>query len=255
MKISIIIATWNAAKTLNRCLGSIVPQLTNETELIIIDGGSNDNTNEIIDSYGNKVSVHITEPDKGIYDAWNKGVKNAKGDWVMFIGADDVLLPDALNSYLKVIYETSNICDFDYICAHNEFVDMKGKLLKVLGDMPEWSKMRRGMAAAHVASLHNRHSLFETIGGYNLDFKICADYELLLRKKDKLKALFIPDHIAKMTVGGMSFSTKAIVETYKIRELHRSVPSIVNKLLFIINWTAFKLFIFRKKMKGGLLFL
>lgn len=254
MKISIIIATWNAAKTLNRCLDSIVPQLTNETELIIIDGGSKDNTNEIIDSYGNQVSVHITEPDKGIYDAWNKGVKNAKGDWVMFIGADDILLPNAINSYLEAIRNTPNVNSYDYICAHNEYVDMKGKLLKILGGKPTWSKMRRSMIAAHVASLHNRYNLFEKIGGYNLNFKICADYELLLRKKSKLKALMIPAHIARMTVGGMSFSTKAIIETYKIRELHHSLPSIVNKLLFIKDWIAFKLFIFRKKMGGVLSF-
>ena len=67
MIISIIIATWNAAKTLNRCLDSIVPQLTNETELILVDGGSKDDTNKIIDSYGDKISVHISEPDKGIH--------------------------------------------------------------------------------------------------------------------------------------------------------------------------------------------
>ena len=68
MKISIIIATWNAAKTLRRCLDSIVPQMTNQTELIIVDGGSEDETNDIIDSYGDCISVHLSEPDKGIYD-------------------------------------------------------------------------------------------------------------------------------------------------------------------------------------------
>ena len=103
MKISIIIATWNAAKTLKRCLDSIVPQLTDETELILVDGGSKDDTNKIIDSYGDKVAVHISEPDKGIYDAWNKGVSKAKGDWVMFIGADDILLEGAIEYYLAYL--------------------------------------------------------------------------------------------------------------------------------------------------------
>lgn len=251
MKISIIIATWNAAKTLNRCLDSIVPQLTNETELILVDGGSKDNTNNIIDSYGDKIAVHISEPDKGIYDAWNKGVKAAHGDWVMFIGADDILLPNAINRYMEAIHNTQNVNSYDYICAHNEYVDMKGKLLKILGDMPTWSKMRRGMVAAHVASLHNRHNLFETIGGYNLDFKICADYELLLRKKDKLKSLMIPAHIARMTVGGMSFSIKAIVESYKIRKLHHSLSSVVNMLFFFRDWLAFKFFIFKNQFYGA----
>lgn len=251
MKISIIIATWNAAKTLKRCLDSIVPQLTDETELILVDGGSKDDTNKIIDSYGNKVAVHISEPDKGIYDAWNKGVSRAKGDWVMFIGADDILLPNAICSYLDVIKDSPDINSYDYICAHNEFVDFDGKLLKLMGKRPVWSKMRRAMAAAHVASLHNRHNLFEKIGGYNLGFKICADYELLLRKKDKLKALFIDAHIARMTIGGMSFSTKAIVETYKIRKLHHSLPSLLNLFFFVRDVIAFKLFVFRKTICGG----
>ena len=236
-QISIIIATFNAAKTLRTCLDSIVPQLTEETELIIVDGKSKDETNDIVDSYGCKVAVHISEPDKGIYDAWNKGVNIASGEWVMFVGADDLLLPNALNEYLKVIHATVDIGKYDYICAHNEHIDIHGKLLKVIGSAPKWSKMRRGMAAAHVASLHNRHNLFETIGGYNLDFKICADYELLLRKKQKLRYLFVPVHIAKMKVGGMSFSTKAIIEAYKIRKLHHSLPLIVNELYFLRDFS------------------
>lgn len=113
MKISIIIATWNAAKTLRRCLDSIVSQLTDETELILIDGGSKDETNEIIDSYGDKIAVHVSEPDKGIYDAWNKGVMVAKGDWMMFMGADDVLLPDAIKNYMhfteSISYNNSSL--------------------------------------------------------------------------------------------------------------------------------------------------
>lgn len=251
MKISIIIATYNAAKTLNRCLDSIVPQLTDETELILVDGGSKDDTNKIIDSYGDKVAVHISEPDKGIYDAWNKGVSKAKGDWVMFVGADDILLPGALDAYLDVVHSTSNIDEYDYICAHNEYVDKKGKLLKVLGGNPVWSKMRRYMVCAHVASLHNKKSLFDTIGGYNLDFKICADYELLMRKKNELKSLFIENHIARMEVGGMSFSIKAIRETYNIRKLHHSIPIVTNLLLLIRDIVAYKFFIFRKSLMGG----
>lgn len=253
MTISIIIATFNAAKTLQRCLDSIVPQLTNETELILVDGGSKDSTNEIINSYGDKIAVHISEPDKGIYDAWNKGVMAAHGGWVMFVGADDILLPNAIQSYLEALSSIPNIDGYDYICAHNEYVDMQGKLLKILGEKPVWSKMRKGMVAAHVASLHNIHNLFETIGGYNLDFKICADYELLLRKKSQLKSVMIPAHIARMTVGGMSFSTKAIIESYKIRKLHNSVSLFVNKLCFLRDWIAFKLFIFRKSIMGGVL--
>jgi len=160
------------------------------------------------------------------------------------------LLKGAIEAYLQVIHANKNIDSYDYICAHNEFVDMKNKLLKILGDKPTWAKMRRSMVAAHVASLHNKHNLFETIGNYNLNFKICADYELLLRKKEKLKSLFISDHIARMKVGGMSFSTEAIIETFEIRKLHHSMPVFVNELFFLRDWLAFKFFIFRKSLRG-----
>ncbi len=249
MKISIIIATYNASKTLKECLESIVPQLNSETELVVIDGGSKDTTLDIIRSFGDKIAYTVSEPDKGIYDAWNKGVAAAKGKWIGFIGADDILLPGAINAYLKVINSTSGIDAYDYICAHNEYVDFNGKLLKILGEAPRWSKMRNMMVAAHVASLHNKRNLFETIGGYDLQFKICADYDLLLRKKNKLKYIFIESHIARMKVGGMSFSTKAIIEVFKIRKKNKSVNPVLNALLFVRYWLAFKFFILRKTQR------
>lgn len=250
IQISIVIATWNAAETLRTCLNSIVPQLTDETELVIIDGGSKDATNDIIASYGDKLAYTISEKDEGIYDAWNKGVKAAKGKWVAFIGADDVLLPNAINTYLDCIHGKADIDTYDYICAHNEYVDMNGKLLKILGEEPKWSAMRKMMPAAHVASLHNKHNLFEMTGGYCLDFKICADYEMLIRKRENLKYLMLDARIARMKVGGMSFSTKAIKEVYRIRKKHHSVPGLVNVLLFLRDWIAYKLFIFRKALGG-----
>lgn len=247
MKISIIIATWNAALTIKRCLDSIIPQLSDEVELIIVDGKSQDSTNTIIASYKQYISNHISECDNGIYDAWNKGIKLAKGEWIMFVGADDILLPNALMRYLNFIEETKDINSFDYICAQNEYTDKNGRILKIIGEKFDWKVFRKRMDVAHVASLHNKQNLFESIGYFNYkQFKICADYELLMRKKEKLKALFIYGHIARMQVGGMSFSTKAIIETYKIRKLHHSVPSIQNKILLFRDWIAFKIFIIRK---------
>lgn len=247
MTISFIIATFNAGKTLKRCLDSIVSQLNSETELILVDGGSKDDTNEIIDSYGDKIAVHISEPDKGIYDAWNKGVKLSSGKWVGFIGADDVLLPNAVNSYLQVIKSTRDIDSYDYICAHNEYADKDGNVLQVIGAPAEWSKMRRGMVAAHVASLHNKHNLFETIGGYDLQFLICADYDLLLRKRNKLRSLFIDTTIARMQTGGMSFSVAALKEAFHIRQKNHSINMIENISLYLWYWMLFKTYHLRHR--------
>lgn len=252
MYISIVIATYNASATLERCLKSIIPQMNDEIELIIIDGKSNDGTKEIINRYIEWISYTISEKDSGVYDAWNKGIEVAKGDWVMFIGADDILLPNALNIYIQTIVSTSDINTYDYICAHNKYLDKRGKLLKVLGEEPVWNKMKKKMVAAHVASLHNRQNLFNTIGCYNLKFKICADYELLLRKKSNLKYIMLDAYIAQMQVGGISFSTKAIKESMAVRALHRSVSKSVNSILFIRDLCAYKFFIIRK-LKGNLL--
>lgn len=241
-KISIIIATFNASATLERCLKSIVNQLDEGIELIVIDGNSTDTTNDIISSYANKIDYTISESDKGIYDAWNKGISHSKGDWVMFVGADDVLLPDAIQKYLRVIDSTTDIDTYDYICAHNELVDTKGTVLRIIGQKPEWKVMIKRMAAAHVASLHNRKNLFETCGLYDTNLKICADYEMLLRKRDKLKYLFIDTHIAQMLVGGMSMSIRAIKETYRIRSQHKTIPSFINILLYIRDVLAFERF-------------
>jgi len=249
-KISIIIATWNAAKTLRNCLDSIVPQLTEDTELLIIDGGSTDETMDIVRSYGDKIAYSVSEPDKGIYDAWNKGIKIAKGQWIAFIGADDELLPNAINIYLKIIQNTHDIDSYDYICAHNEFVDFEGQILRIMGGAPKWQKIRKGMNAAHVASLHNKHNLFENLGGFDINFKICADYEMLLRKNNNLKYIMLDAHIAKMKVGGMSFSVEALKEVYKARKKHHSVPEIANVLLLVKDVIRFKLSIIKNKIKG-----
>ena len=232
-------------------MDSIIYQLTDDCELLIIDGGSTDSTNRIIASYGNKISYTVSEVDKGIYDAWNKGVKVANGKWIAFVGADDVLLPNALDSYLNVINNTDCIDSYDYICAHNEYVGNDGRLLKLLGEEPTWNVLRKGMVAAHVASLHNKKNLFDTVGEYNLSFKICADYELLLRKKNRIKYIFIDAHIAQMKVGGMSFSLRAIKECYLIRKSHETVSELANVFLFVRDCFAYEFFKIRKSLQGG----
>lgn len=239
--ISIVIATYNASATLEQCLESIVGQLTEECELIIIDGNSSDSTCDIISNYKESVAYTISEKDKGIYDAWNKGIAHADGKWVAFIGADDMLLPNAIDTYLNLIKNTKEIDSYDYICAHVEYVDTNGELLKVLGEEPKWKSMRKGMSPAHVASLHNKKNLFDTVGVYDfMHYHICADYELLMRKKDKLRYMIIPEHIAMMKTGGMSFSAAAIKETYDIRRFHESVPQVLNVLLYLRDMMVFK---------------
>lgn len=236
MKISIIIATWNAAKTLRTCLNSIVPQLNNEVELILVDGGSKDETNEIIDSYGDKVSVHISEPDKGIYDAWNKGVKVAKGDWVMFVGADDCLSQDAIDNYLKYIKNVP--IDTDFISSKINYVDDKGKTIDVTGKLWNYNRCRINMDVTHVASLTNKN-YFNRVGVFNTKYKIVGDYELLMRGGKDLKAAFMDKIVATMTIGGTSFSVKGLKEQFKVKRNVVRMP-----LLICVGIFLFQLFLF-----------
>lgn len=247
MIITIVTATYNAESVLENLINSIISQKTDEIEFIIIDGGSTDGTIDIIKKYENYINYWISEPDKGIYDAWNKGVKAANGEWIMFLGADDELLSNALKQYLNLLNK-DNFSSYDYISAQNEYVNHDNQIIKLLGNGANWDIMKKGMSAAHVASLHHKENLFGNVGFYNLDFKICADYEILLRKKQNLKSYFLPVRIAKMKVGGMSFTSKAIKETYKIRQLHKTVSPFFNKILFYRDLLAYNLFKLRKSV-------
>ena len=249
--ISIVIATFNASKTLYDCLNSIVPQLNDDCELVIIDGKSSDDTLDIISSFGNKIDYVISEPDKGIYDAWNKGIKVARGKWIGFIGADDIMNDGAINAFMDILKNISDIDSYDLICAYNQFVDNDGHVLRRIGSKPIWEKIKRGNCIAHVCSLHNKKNLFETIGHYNIDFLISADYEMLVRKKENLKSYFFESYIMKMKVGGMSFSTEALKEVYQIRKLHHTVSNVENIFLYIRDLVAFKVFVWKSKLRGG----
>jgi glycosyltransferase involved in cell wall biosynthesis len=100
--ISIIIATYNAGAQLQECLASIAQQIYDNIEILIIDGGSTDNTSEIVKKFSGRSITWVSEKDQGIYDALNKGIKLAKGDWLYFMGADDRLLPDFSELALKL---------------------------------------------------------------------------------------------------------------------------------------------------------
>lgn len=245
MTISIIIATYNAAETLNRCLDSIVTQLTTDTELVIIDGGSKDNTNDIIKSYGNKVSIHISEPDKGIYDAWNKGIKLSHGDWVMFIGADDKLRPNAINIYLNKIKDTTNQCLL-ISCKRNMY-SLNGKLIRTVGCRWEWPSCLKGMPISHPGALHNK-KLFDEVGLFNISYRISGDYELLMRKATSLNAEFIDVVNIDVYEGGVSDSYNAIKEYYKTLKASQLVNKTVALRLYIVMYIKYTMKSFLRKL-------
>ena len=229
MIISIVIATYNAGETLARFLDSIIAQKSADVEILIIDGGSKDNTLSIITDYANKIDFCLSEKDKGIYDAWNKALSHVNGDWIMFLGADDYLLPNALNYYISFIND-NDTKDVDIISGKCKYIDQSGKLLSINGSAYNYSVFKRYMNISHGSTLHNTR-LFDELGTFNLKYRICADYEFLMRKS--LNSRFVDKPIICMQTGGMSFSLDALIETFQIRREKKVISMFENLWLFI----------------------
>lgn len=234
MVISIVIATFNAGNTLSRCLESIIAQKGSNIEILVIDGGSQDDTLLVISKYASDIAFYCSEKDEGIYDAWNKALMHTKGDWIMFLGADDYLLPGALLNYMDFI-ERNEVKDVDIISGKCEYVDEKGNLLSVNGSAYDFKIFRKYMNISHGSTLHNV-KLFKELGPFNLKYKICADYEFLLRKA--LNSRFVDKSIICMQSGGMSYSFRAIIETFNIRREKGYISLTENLILFIKGFAS-----------------
>lgn len=229
-EISIIIATYNAECYLQQCLDSIIPQKGEAIELIIIDGESTDGTINILNRNSDFIDKYISEPDNGIYDAWNKGMKLSTGRWIMFVGADDKIFPNTLLDYAE--FASKIPAYIDLITAKSIIVDLSGRRIKKIGDSFIWSKYKKNMNISHGTTLHNRN-LFSEYGFFDTQYKICADYEMLMRKGNETKCVFFNKTIMEFKIGGASFSYACQLETFRIRKRYKTVCYLLNIFLFI----------------------
>jgi len=228
-QISIIIATFNAEKTLRRCLDSIKNQINPNFELIIIDGGSSDDTVGIIKAYSQHINHWMSEPDNGIYDAWNKGVRLARGNWIWFLGADDYFYDNL--SIEKIVYFTQATTSTSKVLySRVMLVNNEGNEIYACGDDWEVTKKLffKHMNIPHQGVLHHKALFSNRL--FNTDFRICGDYELLLGELKLHDALFYPEITVCMQAGGVSSSpsssVKAVKELIKAQNLHgQRVPS------------------------------
>lgn len=208
MHLSIIIATYNSATTIKNTFDSILNQNYLNYELIIVDGLSSDKTIEFVKAYENlftQKGIHfewISEKDSGIYDAWNKGLKLAKGKWISFIGSDDCLYDNSLEGMNEVSEKHS---DTDFIAARAKIVRKDGTVERELGKKWSWNQFKREMKILHAAGWHNA-VYFKQYGVFDSSYKITGDYEMLLRAKADLNVAFYDKFILKMGAGGVSDS-------------------------------------------------
>jgi glycosyltransferase involved in cell wall biosynthesis len=211
-RVTVITATYNAAATLPACLESVLSQNYHDIEHIVIDGGSKDATIDILKRYSDHIAFWISESDRGIYDAWNKGLKAATGEWIAFLGADDVYLSGAIRGYMDVAKET----DVEYISSLVRWVPDPPERPKIIGTPWSWPAFQREMRPAHVGSMHH-YTLFQRIGVYDLSYRITGDYELLLRPQGTLRTRFLPVVTVQMRAGGSSDSFAALKEAERAK--------------------------------------
>lgn len=198
--ISIITVVFNGEKYLEETIQSVINQTYDNVEYIIIDGGSSDRTLDIIKKYENKIDYWISERDNGIYDAMNKGIRVSSGEWVSFLGADDFLKKNAIESYLNALNGDLKI---KYISSKIELINNKKQVLSIVGKALEWNTFKKYMCVAHVGSLHHK-SLFCKYGLFDISYKIAGDYEFLLRIAKNNNILFLNKITARMINEGVS---------------------------------------------------
>ena len=214
--VTIITVVFNGAATIRNTILSVINQDCDNIEYIIIDAGSTDGTLDIIREYDDVIDYWVSEPDHGIYDAWNKGVYLATGDWLAFLGADDTYLNGAIAAYIALILKLGNV-QIDYISSRANLV-LNSKVLRIIGQKWNWKSFQKWMNVAHVGSLHHI-SLYKKYGLYNLTYKLCGDYELLLRPQSTLHAAYLDMVTVNMSVGGASDNLSAYLETERAKVL------------------------------------
>ncbi len=227
---TIITACFNSEKTIIDTINSVLNQSYTDYEFLIIDGKSKDKTVEIIESFIPKFEekgiffTYLSEKDNGIYDAWNKGIKLSKGNWISFLGSDDEYLPNALKSYY---YHLQVNPEINYISSQVELINNRKEVLNIIGKKFVWDEVVRDMKIAQVGSFHHKQ-IFKKVGLFNDNYKIVGDLEFYIRCKNYIKPAYFKEVTARMLNEGVSNQIyKALKEALDVKLKHKSSPNVV----------------------------
>ena len=205
ISISVVTATWNCAKTLPDCLESIGQQAFQSKQHVIVDGASTDGTIDLAKQNLDSTTIFKSEPDKGIYDALNKGILLATGDVVGFLHADDLYASNDVLSKVAKAFEDPAVCavygDLEYVSQ-----DDVSKVIRRWKSKPfNQRDLVWGWMPAH-PTLYVRRQWYARIGGFDMSYKISADYLSILQlfSQPGFKAVYVPEVFVKMRMGGAS---------------------------------------------------
>ncbi len=203
MKVSLITIAYNSAETIEDTIKSIVAQDYFNIEYIIIDGGSTDNTLSIVDKFKDSIAIIISEPDKGIYDAMNKGVQNATGDIIGILNSDDIYANNKVVSRIVEAIGDQDSIYADLVYVNRDNTDKVNRYWK--SGTYKKGIFKKGWMPPH-PTFFIKKSCYDQYGIYNLRLRSSADYELMLRMlhKHNISVVYLPEVITKMRVGGQS---------------------------------------------------
>ncbi len=248
-KVSIITVAFNSDKTIEDTIKSVVNQTYPNIEYIIIDGQSSDNTLDICNQYNDKISKIISEKDKGIYDAMNKGIKNSTGDIIGILNSDDFY---ANNQVIEKIVNTFIQHQPDAVYANLVYVDANdaNKITRtwIAGNYKPKAFLK-GWMPPH-PTFFIKKDCYNKYGHYTLKLKSAADYELMLRMihKHNIKVAYLDEIITKMRVGGMSnASIKNRLKANKEDKMAWKMNGLKPNLLTLIRKPLSKITQFLKK--------
>lgn len=206
MKVSLITVCFRSAGVIRSAIESVLSQKGVDVDYIVVDGGSNDGTVEILKEYESKFAGRmrwISERDEGMYDALNKGIKMAEGDVVGILNADDVLEDENTLAFIASSFEPKVDCVYGDI----RFVRGESKKTTRYYSSKRWRPWMHnwGFMPAH-PSVYVRREVFDRVGGYKLGYDISADFEWMVRLlcKARVKVRYLPRSIVTMRLGGKS---------------------------------------------------
>ncbi|MDO9288966.1 MAG: glycosyltransferase family 2 protein [Thermodesulfovibrionales bacterium] len=260
-KISIITICLNSEKFLEETILSVLNQSYKNIEYIIIDGGSTDGTLDIIKRYEDRIDYWVSEPDKGISDAFNKGLKLATGDIIAILNSDDYYAHSDVVQRIVDLFNAPPRKEIVY--GRVRCIDQKtGQTLGIYGEPFSTKKMSKEIIVPHPAIFATRKT-YETMGPFSLDYKVAMDYEYFLRATSSFEPYFMDEVLSVMRWGGFSVRNiyMAHFEHYRI---HRSngwnlMKAITYQLYGIIMTTLSlalqkaglsRVVLFYRKMKG-----
>lgn len=239
MKFSIITATKNAGEHLETTIKSVMSQIYRDYEHIIIDSKSNDNTIDIIKKYNKENKLKwISEKDNGISNAFNKGIKLAIGDWIIFLGAGDSFINPNILKYANRRLEA--LKNHYIVWGNTLLIDEKWKMVKRVNGNISKSKLKRYMCLPHQSTFHNK-TFFKKFGYYSELYKISMDYDLLLKSLNEIRMDgYIDFDVSFVLKGGVSEQGISALKEFRALQKKHKIrrPEFLTDLIYF--WGIFK---------------